>query len=47
MNPYKKAALLANAEAAFPYFPRTFVLKMGISPANKYLEITYDNISSK
>jgi len=47
MNPYKKAASLANAEAAFPYFSRTFVLKMDVCPANKYLEITYDNISSK
>jgi hypothetical protein len=47
MNPYKKAASLANAEAAFSYFLRTFVLKMDVCPANKYLEITYYNISSK
>ncbi|KNH20417.1 hypothetical protein ACS78_16295 [Priestia megaterium] len=46
MNLYKKAASLANAEAAFSYFLRTFVLKMDVYPANKYLEITYDNISS-
>lgn len=47
MNPYKKAASLANAEAAFSYFLRTFVLRIDVCPANKYLEITYDTISAK
>ncbi len=45
-EPLQKAASLANAEAAFSYFTRTFVLKMGVFPANKYLEIAYHNVPS-